>query len=129
MMSILKEIEDLSSRVASTLVKNDHFSLFNKTTNTKIVSVGHLRSRKSPHDAERRSLQYAFDTLEGKYKKRNPLTVWKVLKADGSYYYSVRDGNTTLQMLKKQGWDTVPVNVEKEVFEKDLPPIDSHQKA
>jgi hypothetical protein len=68
--------------------------------------------------------------LSGKHEKRDPLTVWKVYKEKGSkeFYYSLRDGNTTFQMLKSKGWTTFPVEIEKEIVEKDLTPVKPHSR-
>lgn len=92
----------------------------------EILPIKNLRSRPSPLDAEKRSLSYAQSTVRGKYPKREPLLVWKVNKPDGSYYYSVRDGNTTFQMLKNQGWSHVPVHVDREISEDELTPVPKH---
>lgn len=108
--------------------KNDFHSLFKLNHKTEIVSAKDIQHRKSPKDAEERSIEYARQTLEGKYPKRDPLSVWKVDKENGSSFYSLRDGNTTYQMLKNQGWDKFPVIVEKEIPESELTPVSEHQK-
>jgi hypothetical protein len=108
--------------------KNDHFSIFQKTPKAEIVHSKDMVHRPSPVDAEQRSYEKAVDTLKGKYPKREPLSVWKVKKPNGKHFYSVRDGNTTYQMLRKQGWDTFPVHVEKEIDEKDLTPVSEHKR-
>jgi hypothetical protein len=130
--SLLVEIDELFSRVtvANTIIlkKNDHLSLFKKTPKTVLMPIKLLQQRPSPLDAEKRSLQYALATLKGKHPKREPILVWKVNRPDGSHFYSVRDGNTTLQMLKTQGWDKVPVHIENEISESELTPVRDHIK-
>lgn len=94
-----------------------------------LVPVDKLVSRDSPKDAIDRSEQKLKDTIDGKHDKREPLTVWKVNKPDGSHYFSVRDGNTTLQMLRdRHDWKKFPVSVEKEVSEAELTPVPEHKR-
>lgn len=114
--------------IGTKIKRNDFWAIFKKSVGTKILPVRDLDHRKSPPDAENRSLEYALQTLHGKYPKRDPITVWEVVREDGTRFYSVRDGNTTFQMLKNQGWDKIPVVVEKEISEEDLTPVRSHER-
>lgn len=114
--------------IGTKIKRNDFWTLFKKLTGTKILSVRDLEHRKSPPDAEKRSLEYALQTVQGKFPKRDPITVWEVTREDGSKFFSVRDGNTTFQMLKNQGWDKLPVIIEKEIHETELTPVSSHMR-
>lgn len=106
---------------------NNVFDVNRDTAN--LVHVDKLISRDSPKDAIDRSAGKLENTLKGEHKKREPLTVWKVNKPDGGHYYSVRDGNTTLQMLRdKHGWTKFPVSVEKEIKESELTPVAEHAR-
>lgn len=126
---IIEHPEQPKSEAAPKLEKNDHKALFKVSDKTQSIPGDQIVSRASPQDAIDRSLQYADATLKGTHPKRDPLTVWKVKKPDGSSYYSLRDGNTTFQMLKNNfKWDQFPVNVEKEVDEKDLTPVEEHTR-
>lgn len=126
---IFSEINTLREKCSkSEIKKNDYYSIFVKTPKTKIISKNDLKHRESPSDAEERSFQKAVSTLKGEGKKREPLLVWKVKKKRGGYFYSVRDGNTTFQMLLKQGWDKFPVEIEKEIDEDELVPVKPHKR-
>jgi len=58
--------------------------------------------------------------------KRGPLTAWKVNRDDGSSYYSIRDGNTTMGILSDSGVSSVPIIVEREVSEAEAAAIPGH---
>lgn len=129
-MKVSGKLRKLASLIKSKLVlrRNAIDSLFKRTPRMKILHVKEIKHRQSPADAEARSVEYAEQTLMGKYPKREPLTVWKVERDDGSHFYSLRDGNTTFQMLKNKGWDRFPVEIEKEIHESELTPVGAHEK-
>lgn len=85
-----------------------------------------IQSRPSPEDAIKRASNYAMAAAAGQYPKRKPLTTWKVIKPDGSFFYSLRDGNTTFHVLLQLGLKNFPVEVQKEIEEKDLTPAPEH---
>ena len=86
------------------LERNDFWSVFQKTPGAIVVSEKQIKQdRASPMDAVMRSAQKAASTVGGGgQKKREPLEVWRVNRADGGSHFALRDGNTTYQMLQSQ---------------------------
>lgn len=92
------------------------------------ISGYEISNRLSPKDAVKRSKQKAKLTLKGQYSPRDPLEVWEVTRPDGSIFYSLRDGNTTFQMLYEQGWKEFPVTVTKKVPLSELTAAPKHTR-
>ena len=112
------EVRETSNQIT----KNDHFSIFNKAPNVKIAPAKSIQFAPQSSQDESQSLSQIKHTLSGTYQKKDPLKVWRVNKADGSHYYSLRNDQATFQTLKNQGWDSFPVQEVKQVDEKDLTP-------
>lgn len=100
--------------------KNDHFSIFNQTPETKLVPAKSIQALPQSAEVESFTRSSVNHILSGKYQKKEPLSVFRVNKTDGSHYYSLRSDHGTFQALKNQGWDHLPVKEVKQVDEKDL---------
>lgn len=108
---------------------NEHVpKIFDTNAPHTMVHGDDLQHRPSPDDAVERSRSKAKEAIKGGYAPRAPISVWAVNRNDGSKFYSVRDGNTTVQMLKKQGITNFPVKVEKTVHESELTPVEEHKQ-
>jgi hypothetical protein len=106
----------------------EHMNKIFKTKGAEMVSTKDIQSAERGVGEVNRSKGKALASIGGKYEPRDPLSVQKVKRKDGSHFYSLRDGNTTFSMLKKEGWDKFPVKVIGEVDESDLKPIPKHER-
>ena len=101
--------------------------LFNIDNDTTMVSMDLVKGRESvPQDAKDRAAGFMRASIESGGAAREPLTAWRVEKKDGSFYYSIRDGNTTLRVLQDSGITQVPITVEREISEEKMKPVREH---
>ena len=103
-------------------------SLFDIREDTTMASMDEIEGRgtESPQASVDKAVQYMHEAVVSGGAPRQPLTAWKVTKPNGKSYYSIRDGNTTLQLLKQHGIKKVPLRVEREVTEANLTPVGEH---
>ena len=103
-------------------------SLFDINEDTTMASMDDIEGRgtESPQASIDKAIQYMHEAVISGGAPRQPLTAWKVTKPNGKSYYVIRDGNTTLNILKQFGIKTAPLRVEREITEAELTPVGEH---
>ena len=122
-----KKKTDVSRETKKQFSSSQVGKLFAISKDTVMVPIDDVDARtENDNDAIKRGRTFMQKAVDGEMSPRVSLTAWKVKRDDGSYYYSLRDGNSTFAILKQDGLKEVPVIIEREINEADLSPIPEH---